>query len=381
MKKRAMPQAAVYLLDQDRRTTSSLGILHYSANLVRGIAALPFPGFEVVLWVSGANRAEMVPPALPAWMRVVCVDGGFGTGARRLAADHVVAPWLGWRQRPDLIHFPKGFLPLWLPPGIRRLVTIHDTIIPYYRQHYPGYFPRFKTAYFDALLRRSLRRADHVITVSAFSAQCLDRLSPRCPPVTVIPSAGFNPRLAPPERPRHGIMVIGSPLPHKATAETLRRLDAYALAKGFAEQVTVTGVRRLEDIPGFQPPRQLRLDVAGRLPFDELMERIAGSRALVVLSEIEGFGLPLLESYAVNTPVCFRNVASMAEVLEGLPGGWDRASDASFGAALDACLQMPASQLAAIRDVLGARYDWTRSVEETLAVYRGLLHGNAGGCP
>jgi glycosyltransferase involved in cell wall biosynthesis len=381
MKTRAMPQAAVYLLDQDRRTTSSLGIFHYSANLVRGIAESPFPGFEVVLWVSSANRDAFVPAALPSWMRVVCVDGAFGTGFRRLAADHGIAPWLARSQRPDLIHFPKGFLPLWLPRGIRRLVTIHDTIIPYYRQHYPDYFPRLKTAYFDALLRRSLRRSDHVITVSAFSAQCLARLSPRCPPLTVIPSTGFNSRIAPPERPRNGIMVIGSSLPHKATAETLRRLDAYALARGFSERVTVSGIGRLDDIPGFHPPLHLSLDVVGRLPFGDLMERIAASRALVVLSEIEGFGLPLLESYSVNTPVCFRNVASMAEVLEGLPGGWDGVSDASFAAALDACLQMPASQLATIRDVLAARYSWKQSVADTVAVYRGLLPGDAGGCP
>jgi hypothetical protein len=71
----------------------------------------------------------------------------------------------------------------------------------------------------------------------------------------------------------------------------------------------------------------------------------------------------------------------MAEVLEGLPGGWDGVSDASFAAALDACLQMPASQLATIRDVLAARYSWKQSVADTVAVYRGLLPGDAGGCP
>jgi len=366
---------ALYLLDQDRQTTSSLGIFHYSRNLVRGIADAPFPGFRVALWVSSANRDDLVPSALPDWMQAVCVDGRFGTGLARLAADHVITARLARKHQPDVIHFPKGFLPRWLPTGVRRVVTIHDTIIPYYRQHHPDYFPRLKTAYFDALLRRAIRCADRVITVSQFSAQCLQQLEPCLPSPTVIPSAGFHPQRAQPRQPRQGIFVIGSPMPHKATAETLRRLDTYAAATGFTERITVSGVRRSENIPGFHPPRNLHIDFVGRLPFDELMKRMSASRALVVLSEIEGFGIPLLEAYAVSTPVCFRNVASMTEVLDGMPGGWDGETDDAFRAALDACLNMQPDQMEQIRDELAARFNWRNSVDETLRVYRDLLPG------
>lgn len=368
--------AAIYLLDQDQHTTSSLGIFNYTRNLIRGMAEAEPPGFEVVLWVSRANHNDFVPSPCPGWMRVVCVEGRFSSGWLRLAADHGVAAWLARRHRPAVIHFPKGFLPVWLPSGIQRVVTIHDTIVSYYRKHYPHFFPRLKTGYFQYLLKQAFRRAEHVITVSEFSAQCLrEELGDRSS-LTVIPSAGFCPPANPvTASPRKGIFVIGSRLPHKATAETLRRLDAYVRTAGFSETITLTGVQRLDDIPGFRPPCNLPIDLVGRLPFPALQDRIAHSRALVVLSEIEGFGLPLLEAYAVGTPVCFRNVASMREVLDGMPGAWDGVSDESFGAALDESLSMSSSALADIQRQLAWRYDWRHAVENTLQVYRDGLGG------
>jgi len=370
MNARRLPRIAIYLLDQDQRTTSSLGIFHYSRNLVRGIAEGAYPGFEVVLWVSRANQADFLPPQMPGWMRVVCVDGRFGTGWRRLVADHMVTAWLARKQRPDLIHFPKGFLPAWLPSGIRRVVTIHDAIVSYYHSKYPRFYPRLKIAYFEFLLRRAFRCAEHVITVSDFSAQCLRNEFRDRPSLSVIPSAGFGPPGHTVTKTRNGIFVMGSRLPHKATAETFRRLDAYARDTGFTETITVSGIQRLDDIPGFNPPQHLQIELAGRLSFEALMSRMAGSRALVVLSEIEGFGLPLLESYSVGTPVCFRNVASMREVLGGMPGAWDGASDHSFRVALNECVCMSASTLARIQQHLAVRYDWRTAVKNTLQVYR-----------
>ena len=370
--------AAIYLLDQDRQTTSSLGIFNYTRNLIRGMAEAEPPGFNVALWVSRTNHDDFVPSPCPDWMQVVCVEGRFGTGWRRLEADHGVAAWLALRHRPAVIHFPKGFLPAWLPAGVQRVVTIHDTIVSYYRTHYPTFFPRLKTGYFQVLLKRSFRQAERVISVSEFSARCLmDELGDR-PALSVIPSAGFCP---PPATditpaPRKGIFVIGSCLPHKATAETLRRLEAYAQATGFAEHITLSGVQRLDDIPGFRPPCNLPVDVVGRLPFSVLQAQIASHRVLVVLSEIEGFGLPFLEAYAVGTPVCFRNVASMREVLDGMPGAWDGVSNQSFCSALDECLSMSPSQLADIQRQLARRYDWRQAVANTLQVYRDGLGGD-----
>jgi glycosyltransferase involved in cell wall biosynthesis len=374
MSRASRPAVAIYLLDQDRETTSSLGIFHCTRNLVRTMSELPDPGFEVSLWVGSANQAAFRPPVLPDWMNVVRVNGRYGNGVRRLVADHVAAPCLALAHRPRVLHFPKGWMPLWLPGSVRGVATLHDTIIQYYRATYPDYFPRLKTAYFHRMALHSLRRADHVITLSDFSARELTALAPGAPPpIKVIPPAGLHAGVAPPRGARRGLLVIGSPQPHKATAETLRRLDAYAAARGFTEPVMVAGVPGPAAVPGAAPPRVLRADFVGRVPFDELQRRMAASRALVVLSEIEGFGLPLLEAYAVHTPVCFRNTTAMAEVLEQAPGAWDGRTDESFFDALDACLALSAGDIAAIRNRLAERFNWRRSVEATLDVYRGLL--------
>ena len=369
-----MQRVAIYLLDQDKHTTASLGIFHYTQHLIRDFVKGQPPGFALTLWVSQKNRDDFVPSHCPDWVQVRCLPGSFGTGWRRLVADHILTIGLVLWDRPRAIHFPKGFMPFWLPFWVRRITTIHDTIIPYYRENYPNYFPRIKTAYLQYVLRRSYRHAEQVIAVSHFSSDCLRKIYGERASVHVIPSFGFcrPASLEPPEQ-KEGIFVMGSCMPHKATAEALRRLEMYAQATGVSERITVSGVRSLDEIPGLRQPCSLPVDIVGRLSYAVLLKRLAASRALVVMSEIEGFGLPLLEAYAVGTPVVFRNVASMREILEGIPGGWDGASDRSFCEALDACLSMPASEIGSIQRKLALRYDWSKSVNETRCVYQTAL--------
>ncbi len=369
------PVVALYLLDQDPATTSSLGILRYSRDLVHGLATIPDPGFMVHLWLSKGAESGFVPSSLPSWMRVTALPGRFGTGGMRIVADHLLAAGLAWWQRPDVIHFPKGFLPFTpLPHHTRILSTLHDDIVQYYRKSYPVFFPRLKMRYFDRLTLRAIKRADHVLTLSRYSEGALRRLGASDGlQITVTAPAGIEDAgFALPEI-RRGIWVIGSSLPHKATAETLRCLDAFAQKTGFDEPVTVSGVNGSEAVPGFSSCPHLHIQWVGRLPFERLQRSIAGSRALVVLSEVEGFGIPVLEAYSLHTPVCYRSTSALGEVLAEVPGGWDGQSYASFVSAMQDVLALSPRQIQVIRDMLAQRYDWQRSLETTVAVYRRLL--------
>jgi glycosyltransferase involved in cell wall biosynthesis len=54
--------------------------------------------------------------------------------------------------------------------------------------------------------------------------------------------------------------------------------------------------------------------IAGHVPFRELPALYSGAEALVYPSFYEGYGLPILESFACGTPVVTSNVSSMPEV-------------------------------------------------------------------
>ncbi len=57
--------------------------------------------------------------------------------------------------------------------------------------------------------------------------------------------------------------------------------------------------------------------IAGQVPIEELPAFYSGAEALVYPSFYEGYGLPILESFACETPVVTSNLSSMPEVAGG----------------------------------------------------------------
>jgi glycosyltransferase involved in cell wall biosynthesis len=176
---------------------------------------------------------------------------------------------------------------------------------------------------------------------------------------------------------RKGVLVIGSRLPHKATAETLRLLDASARKQNDRLEVTVAGISGWEAQWG-APPREIDVSYVGRVPDAQLCRLMCRSRALVFLSEIEGFGLPLLEAYDAHTPVCYRNTSAPAEVMAGAPGGWDGKSAESFCVALDETLALGRKEIGGIRDRLLSRFNWENAAGRTLHLYAEELSCKTG---
>jgi glycosyltransferase involved in cell wall biosynthesis len=366
-----LPIVAIYGLDLDVKNTTSLGIMNHTRRLISALAECAPPGFHVMLLVSQRNAQDVVPPVLPPWITahvVQCHGSGILT---RFWTDQVLSGYYARKVRASVIHFPKGFIPVWGMSGRRVVATIHDTIVFYYHRHFPGWFPRGKIRYFCWMTILALKRAERVLTVSGFSRDALVRLCPAAAGKIEVLCVGAGVAAAPHALSceRHGLMVLGSILPHKAIAQTLRLLNEYAVYKGISGlEVVVTGLSRWPGEWGVAPDR-LALSLKGRVSDAELTALYGESRALVLLSEIEGMGLPVIESYSMETPVCYRASTSLAEVLEGVPGGWDGVRSEGFFKALDEALSMSPAEVGAIRLRLSGRYDWCRAAQRVLAVY------------
>jgi glycosyltransferase involved in cell wall biosynthesis len=369
----SMPRVAIYAIDQDPTTTSSLGIYHYTRNLIHTLALMPDPGFRVVLLLGSSNVGELCPSILPSWMECRLTPGRYATGIGRLWADHILGPRLIRSVKADLVHFPKGYLPLGNLP-CKVLATMHDTIASHYAAHHSTGLSWLKFSYFNWLTCQSLRQADRILTVSRFSRDELDALVPGSVKKidVVYEGPGIVSRGIDSNQVRSGVLVLGSRFPHKATAETLRLLSAYALKHEWREPVVVTGLNAWLKEWGPMPVG-VEIRFVGRVSDAELLNLMASSRALVLLSIMEGFGLPALESYEAGTPVCYRSTTALGEILEGVPGGWDGRDEETFFVALGEVLAMTTDGIARVQADLAARYNWKRAVKYIMKVYREML--------
>lgn len=328
----------IYLADQVWRLTSSKGIYSYSrlltAALLRGL-----PAHEWTLIVNAENRDDMAPEGSAA--RVVELPAACARGGARVLADQVLAPLVAGRRRLDLLHFPKGFTPLF--SGATRLTaTVHDIIPIHYAREYRGHFSRPHLRYLQAMFLNTLRRATAVATDSEFSRGELLALARdhaiEPPPIEVCaltPDPALVAEEGPPASARPAqLLHLGSPLPHKRSAETIALFRHYNLARGRPWRLRVSGL----SAPGQGMETGGDVSYLGPLGADALRHEMAQARALLLLSSIEGFGLPALEAWFVGTPVCYAAAGSLPEVLDGVPGRCDGLSDAAFTEALDAVL-------------------------------------------
>lgn len=116
-------------------------------------------------------------------------------------------------------------------------------------------------------------------------------------------------------------------------------------------------------------------DVSSR---EELKCLYVGAEAFVFPSLYEGFGLPILEAFAVGVPVITANTTSLPEVSMGIGLEVDPTSVDAIAEAMADVLRLPDrdARVAAGR-ARAAELSWRRCAEETLKVYQRVIQGVA----
>lgn len=373
-----MKKIGIYCLDQDRKTTSTLGVYHYTRKLIDALAQIQDPPFEIHLLLSSENAADFTPPLLPEWMHVVVVQGSFGTGVRRLVADHLLSIRLARKYGLALVHYPKGWIPLVAMKNTSIIATIHD-VIPYEMaaaMETASLAERCKRHYFKAILVRSIKKANYVVTISEHSRKQIVSLCPEVENrVHILHSGpGLPVSNAPlvPRRLRKSFLVIGSMLPHKATEETLCLLGRYAARKNLRLQVQVSGISQLPET-WETPSNRLCVKWLGRVSDDDMVAGMSHARAMFFLSTEEGAGLPLIEGFLLETPVIFRDIPPMNEFMDAQLSGWDCVSEDSFFDAVDRALALDEMTLSRTRQSLLKQCNWIKVAEQMADVYRKAL--------
>jgi glycosyltransferase involved in cell wall biosynthesis len=225
------------------------------------------------------------------------------TRPRAIWVPHYPFPFTLWRRRNR---------------GILSFTTVHDD-----NHLLPGSISGQSMArrmYARAMLEIDAREASTIFTPSRAAADALEKIVPFAEfVVTPIPVGEkwlqpVDPRLSPVEG--KYILYLGNVKRHKNLPALL---DAYAqVQQVIPHRLVIAGsgatVRTLDDrVQAQATALGERVQMIGRLDFDELHSLVAGADLLVMPSFNEGAGLPPLEAMASRTAVLSSNIPSLRE--------------------------------------------------------------------
>lgn len=332
-------QITAYLADQNPGYDRSFGISRMSQVVLEALQKSD--GVDITTIAS--QTSQQAPENLKS-VRIL----PWGTRKKwvRLLTDHFHPLFNQIGTEADVYYYPKGYLPLLSPFSRPSVVTIHDTIIQYDQDRYPEWRRPWEYRYWAIMLKHTLKSADCILTVSESSrTQIIEFMKRHHIPAKEI-SVTYEPclyeQVPQPESPAKEDYVIhlASCEPHKRTAQLIH----------WWKEAESQGVKLpILHLIGPLPPEAAHLLESSKKivkrPFLEdsaLQAAYLGARALILPSEIEGFGLPALEAYYLGTPVCFVSGTSVEEIL-GIAtskGAFNLDSRQSLFAALDEVMAM-----------------------------------------
>ncbi len=281
---------------------------------------------------------------------------------------------------------------LWLDPGLHpALVTVHD-IVPHLvrRDKEQDTFRHRFDRYFDRQAMEALKRADALISVSAYTKKTLvEGLGCQADKIAVIPEGVdhrlFRPLPVPQDfLNRYGldgqlsyVLYVGSDNPRKNLPHLLQAFarvrqalpEARLIKAGTSESPAHASLHQ-------QMVEQLGLEGAvhwlGQVPEEDLPLFYNLARVFAFPSLYEGFGLPPLEAMACGTPVICSNAASLPEVVGEAALLFDPLNVDSIAEAMVKVLSEPALAEDLHRRGLerAQAFTWERAARQTLAVYQ-----------
>lgn len=332
-------------------TSGLRGIGRFLRDLLAGLTAVR--GQHPELEIEAIRALSPTQAAVTADLSAVLAesaDKGGSIGALQRHLRRAVMPAVMLRARADLLHLPEIVgTPLVLPAPM--VATCHDLIPLRYPEHYlptQELAPRVGRAHREAAYavrwvkdQRRYRLARRVVAISSLTRDDLvkilkipsERIDVVHNGITLhryedqgVPSA--------PRHPRPFILYVGFSDPRKnipALFATLARLNARApvdlVWAGDIKGKNRDNIVALAAAHGVSE----RLKLAGFVSDAELVVLYQQAMALVFLSRIEGFGLPVVEGMAAGCPVIVAR-GSGSDELVGEAGVHVSADDPSEAA-------------------------------------------------
>ena len=350
-----------------RAYRSGIGV--YTANLMREL-------HHTFQWpVHALTSRERLPFIAPLCERTSVVNATIYSLQEQISVVRRV-------RQEDVLHVPHYNFPIFYRGTL--LITIHDLthlIEPHYRNTWKS------RIYAAPMLAKSVRRAEHIFTVSEYSKRRMVEYLEVDPLKVSVVHNGVGPQFSPGDREeakqsveqRFGlcspfVLYVGNLKPHKNLEALLRafhelrsrRRSVLELALVGSDQSGIDALHHLASRLGISP---LFINSASTA---EVAQLYRAAEVLVLPSFEEGFGLPVIEAMASGTPVICSNSASLPEIAGEAALYFDPRDYHELTDALDRLLQSPSLQLTlrAKGFQRASQYSWKESANRHVAIYR-----------
>ena len=227
----------------------------------------------------------------------------------------------------DITHFFNYIV----PPKVdgKKIVTVHDMVYKSFPETVRG-----RTRYMlETGLKRSLKRADLVVTDSEFSRTEIIKYFPQAAEkLRVVPCGVDRDRFHPEEnqtlleetKKQLGLcgeyfLYLGTLEPRKNLRRLMLAYDSFRKGKAEYPKMVLAGGKGWMNEELFRAIKELELeqDVVqlSYVPDGQIRALMSGALAFVFPSIYEGFGMPPLEAMACGVPVLTTHAASLPEVV------------------------------------------------------------------
>lgn len=239
--------------------------------------------------------------------------------------------WFEWRIpsllkkiKPDLFLSPDGYLSL--KSEFPQLAVIHDLNF----MHRPGDLPFFTGSYYRHFFPKFARKAARIATVSEFSKQDISLTCSVSTEKIDVVYNGANAVYSPADeisklewKKMHTdgndyFIYVGTLHPRKNIDGMLLAFEDFKKSDANNMKLVIVGESMFKTgrSDRIMKSMKYRKDVIriGRMNPDNLKLAIGSSRALILVSHFEGFGIPVLEALKCQVPVICSDSTSLPEV-------------------------------------------------------------------
>lgn len=319
-------------------------------------------GLIAALRAQGADVVELVEPQLDPWR----FD-------RRVLWDQVHLPQRARAEEADVLHCASGTMPLRFERPI--VVTVHDVAWLRVQAHARPY-ARY---YFGTFALHRYRRATRIAVDSNFSrGELLELLDGYPSDRIAVVYPGVAADYCAIERRRgdgRTILAVGTIERRKNLELIVRALPRLAGARLVAVGPATPYQRECEDLAVELGVRD-RVEFAGYVEREALLELYATCAVVAVPSRYEGFGYAAAQALCAGTPCIVSDQSALPEVVgKDAPvlslddvDGWVNALASAQRGERDAAA-------AGAREAAHARFAWAASARRMQEVYRASVDG------
>lgn len=315
-----------------------------------------------------------------------------GSDTRKLPARmkylHFSLPQLCKSWKIDLLHRLTPEIPFFIRTPV--VATLHDFMAEFYevtgRNKKAGMLTKLRNKYFFQTKSYALHHSKAVLTPSkAIRNEAINKFGGSAKSVFVTELASLSASTLPSmekssQQPIH-FFTIAAFHPHKgheqaiAVFEVLRsayKLDAYLHFRGNVQEASA--FKKIQDRIAISPEKE-RIKIVGFAAGSTLADIYNKADFVLLLSEYEGFGLPVLEAQSFGIPVICSDIPTFKEVAGDAALFISTKDPALTAQHIQALLCNPNRQKQLVFDGLqnAQKFSWEQTAAKTISVYQACL--------